>query len=239
MSAPPWLRRPPQAPAPNASPAPFLPVANPASATVRPLFAAPTAARRPPSSPSTHASRAGAKRPATDPGGERRAEAGHEPPAATVSAAHADALKRLGEALRSLEALEQRVLEQARADAVDLALAMVKNLVGNADGVSVDKLLEVAREALSAAGPTKTAVLRVHPDDLALMQAAALHSGEGAPVELRADAGLGKGDIVVDTPAGRVDGTRRARLDRLERSVRRSMDAGELDHGRHDPGGER
>jgi flagellar biosynthesis/type III secretory pathway protein FliH len=109
---------------------------------------------------------------------------------------------------------------------------MVKNLVGTTDGVSVDKLLEVAREALSAAGPTKTAVVRVHPDDLALMQAAALHSGEGAPVELRADTALGKGDIVVDTPAGRVDGTRRARLDRLERSVRHSVDTGELGQGR-------
>lgn len=227
MSAPPWLRRPPPQATPASATTPFLPVANPASATVRPLFAAAPGSRRTPPSPAARMGRADPKRPSTDPG----AELAHEAPA-PHSAAHTEALKNVGEALRSLAALQQRVLEEARADAVDLALAMVKNLVGTTDGVSVDKLLEVAREALSAAGPTKTAVVRVHPDDLALMQAAALHSGEGAPVELRADTALGKGDIVVDTPAGRVDGTRRARLDRLERSVRHSVDTGELGQGR-------
>lgn len=228
MSAPSWLRRSSPEAAGSPSPTPYLAGSGARPPAVRPLFGNSPATQRAAVAEGTVASF----------DDEVTEEAKPTLAAAAPRQGHdGDAAARIGQALAALEELRLHVLEEARADAVELAIVLVRNLVGVIEGVSVDKLLEVAREALATAGPNSSAVMRVHPDDLAVMQAAALHSGEGTPVELRADAALGKGDIVVDTPAGRVDGSRRARLAQLERSVRTTIAATTSGSGRAEVGG--
>lgn len=130
----------------------------------------------------------------------------------------------LGRAIAALVKAQRSLVEQARTEAVELALVLLKNLVGATESMSADKLLEVAREALQAAGPATPLVMRVHPDDVAVLQESAPALLGASNITLRGDATLKRGDIIVETEAGRIDGTLGARLERLERSVRSSMD---------------
>ena len=150
MSAPTWLRRPAPSATPSAEPTLLLP--RPAhQPEVRPLF------------PQGGAARAASVRVAPT---REEASAPHDAKHHDGAALHlasqasqrhdearADAAARLQQALVALQAMHHDIREEARADAVELAIALVKNLVGVIDGVSVDKLLEVAGEALAAAGP--------------------------------------------------------------------------------------
>jgi flagellar biosynthesis/type III secretory pathway protein FliH len=131
-----------------------------------------------------------------------------------------DGIKR---ALAQLEQARTTARDHARDDAIELAIALARNIVGAAHAVDADKLRDVAHEAIVAAGAASHMILRAHPDDLATLHTDATLLDRH--VELRADPMLARGDIIVDTDGGRGDGTKGARLDRLERSVRERLGA--------------
>ena len=216
MSAPPaWLCR--KLSSDVVSPS-FLPAVD---KTMRPLFATALRAPMPTSAPGRPLEHTSAQAATVVPA-ERPAAASQAGGSSDRRVERAGA-EQIGRAVEALESAHQSLVEQARSDAVELALMMLKTLVGTTEGVSVDKLLQVAKEALVAAGPAKQVLLRVHPDEVAVLQAGAFSLLDDGAVELRGDANLNRGDVVVETEAGRIDGTRQARLDKLERSVRKSI----------------
>jgi flagellar assembly protein FliH len=84
---------------------------------------------------------------------------------------------------------------------------------------------DIAARALVAVMPSNASVvLRVHPEDLALLegtrQAWLAEVGTKADVKLVADSTVGRYGCVVETPVGRIDARLETQLDALERALR-------------------
>jgi flagellar assembly protein FliH len=116
----------------------------------------------------------------------------------------------------------ESVRAQAKDAAVVLARRMAEKIVGHAVEVDPALLGDIVTQALAAsrakAGPV---VLRVHPEDLATVEAARARWAMGAlVVRVVADVSIGRHGCVVETPVGRVDARLAAQLDALERVLR-------------------
>lgn len=155
--------------------------------------------------------------------------------AAVLGAARAEASEIVASARSRAEAevLElqlaaRREAERVRADAVPgaqaLAARMARKIVGRAVELEPHVMAEIAAQALAAArARTGAVVLRVHPDDLATLQAERpqLAARLAKAVELRvvADATVSRHGCVVDSPAGRLDARLETQLAALERAA--------------------
>ena len=86
-----------------------------------------------------------------------------------------------------------------------------------------ETMVDIAAEALGACRPGAGAVrVRVHPDDLAAVEArreALATRAPAAALELVADETVGRAGCVIDTPHGRVDARLETQLAALERAL--------------------
>jgi flagellar biosynthesis/type III secretory pathway protein FliH len=134
--------------------------------------------------------------------------------------------RREGEALAAaliLRAVAERdrLLSGAPHVVARLALEVARKVLGRAIG-EPEGVVALAEAAVAAARGRRDVVVRVSLED-----AAAVRAGEGrlaaalgrAPVEVRADAGLARGAVVVETEAGRIEGGIEAQLDVLARAL--------------------
>jgi flagellar biosynthesis/type III secretory pathway protein FliH len=128
---------------------------------------------------------------------------------------------RAAAALVGAAGARDRLLRDAGREVAELALAVARKVLGR-ELAGAGGVLPLAEAALAAARGRREVVLRVHPSD-----AAALRAGEGrlaaalgrAPVEVRDDAALAPGAVVVDTEAGRIDAGLEAQLEVLARAL--------------------
>ncbi|MBN2575821.1 MAG: hypothetical protein JXP73_14740 [Deltaproteobacteria bacterium] len=127
--------------------------------------------------------------------------------------------------LAAARAEANREREAAKDAAVVLARKMAERIVGRAIELDAGVMREIAAQALAAAKPGKTAVvLRVHPEDLAALEAKrggwlAEIAGK-ADVRVLADPGVGRFGCVVETAVGRLDARLQTQLDALEGALR-------------------
>ena len=134
------------------------------------------------------------------------------------------AADRLAAALPALEALtaayaeeQQRWRARWEADAVALACGIAERLLNRTLAAHPDAAADLAAEALAAASGQSAAV-SLHPDDLAALGetfAETVRSAFGPDSTLTADSTLSRGDCVVRTADGEIDGRLSARLDRI------------------------
>jgi flagellar biosynthesis/type III secretory pathway protein FliH len=101
---------------------------------------------------------------------------------------------------------------------------MAEKIVGRAVALDPELGAAMAARALEAARPRGGAVvLRVHPDDVATMEArrgellARLAKVEA--LRILPDPAVGRAGCIVDTPAGRLDARLETQLEVLERSA--------------------
>jgi flagellar biosynthesis/type III secretory pathway protein FliH len=116
--------------------------------------------------------------------------------------------------------------EASRAGAADTAIVlarrMAEKIVGHAVDVSPAVMGDIIAAALAASrARAGTLVLRVHPEDLAAVEASRAR-WTTAPMVIRvvADAAVGRHGCVVETPVGRVDARLATQLDAIERALR-------------------
>jgi flagellar biosynthesis/type III secretory pathway protein FliH len=153
---------------------------------------------------------------AGDPDAQRRGyqaglDAGREAGLATVT-----------ELLVAARADAEQVRAQARDAALVLARRMAEKIVGHAVDVAPAVMGDLVAQALVASRARAGAVIvRVHPQDLAAVEASRARWGTAAVVvRLAADVGVGRYGCVVETPVGRVDARLEAQLEALERALR-------------------
>src|SRR5512133_3617285 len=143
-------------------------------------------------------------------------EASASPPSAGV--------EEVAALLAAARAEAKREWERAADGAVVLARKMAEKIVGHAIEVDGDVMAEIAGRALAAAKPGKeAAVLRVHPEDLSLLEDRSAwldELGSMADVRMVADEAVGRHGCVVETAVGRVDARLQTQLDALERALR-------------------
>jgi flagellar biosynthesis/type III secretory pathway protein FliH len=116
-----------------------------------------------------------------------------------------------------------RLTEAAAPAAIALASKMAEKIVGRAVALAPETMADIAAEALGACRPGAGAVrVRVHPDDLAAVEArrqALAARAPAATLEIVADEAVGRSGCVIETPQGRVDARLETQLAALERAL--------------------
>jgi flagellar biosynthesis/type III secretory pathway protein FliH len=119
-----------------------------------------------------------------------------------------------------------QIRAEAKQAAIILARKMAEKIVGHAVTVDATVMRDIAAHALAAARLSPEPInLRVHPDDLAMLQASRpewlAELGWRADVTITADTGVGRYGCIVETSAGRLDARLETQLDALEQALRR------------------
>lgn len=148
--------------------------------------------------------------------GLRRAEAELAARRAQLDAQHAEELERsrallrgalavLDEAARALAGRTAPVLEEADAQLSGAALALAEAVIGHELSDAPTAARAALERALSAPDADAVVAVRLHPADLALLEAAAGPLPGQAAVVLVPDPALGRGDAVSVYPDGELD----------------------------------
>jgi flagellar biosynthesis/type III secretory pathway protein FliH len=148
-------------------------------------------------------------------------------------AGRAAAEVRFTQTLLAAGAEAERVRAEAQPAALRLASKMAEKIVGRAVDLDPAVLVEIAGQALQASRARAGVVkLRIHPEDLAILQGdqarARLMARIGAAAELQLcpDAAVGRYGCLVETSAGRLDARLATQLAALEQAL-----LGEPAHG--------
>jgi 2-dehydro-3-deoxyglucarate aldolase/4-hydroxy-2-oxoheptanedioate aldolase len=142
-----------------------------------------------------------------------------------------EAMERVAAAVETLRAQAAHLGEQARADALEIGFLVARTLLEAEVRQSPQAVFGLVRQAVRRAGDSRRISVRLSPDDAAIVNAenarAPLFGPAAARVEVVADPALARGDCVVDTDFGRVDGRLETRLDELRRAIEIDHDAEE------------
>jgi len=192
----------------------FLQAIPPAAEPRPAAFAHPGGARPPPRAPLFHG---------------RRQEVAAGPTPEQLAEARAEALQRVAHAVEILRLQADRLAEQARGDALEIGFLVARRILEAELATGPEALFALVRGALKRTGDSRRVVVRCHPEDAAAIsgQAAGGQLGvSSASVEVTADPTLERGDVVVDTDFGKVDGRLRTRLEELYRAASSALEEG-------------
>jgi flagellar biosynthesis/type III secretory pathway protein FliH len=117
----------------------------------------------------------------------------------------------------------QRLLDRAHHDIVALAVRIAERLVRRSLALDPEIVADIAEAAIAAAGPREELVVRLHPDDLAALEARDCNGSAllraRCHLRVQPDAGVGRGGCIVDSPAGSVDARLATQLAAIERAL--------------------
>lgn len=130
-------------------------------------------------------------------------------------------LARLGALVSDAAVAHEEAVRNVDESVVALTLALARVVVRHEVRADPGTILDVARGALGEMAAGAVVVLRVHPADVALLEARIEHLGLpsgcplGADVTVRADETISPGGCLIESGAGRVDATLDRQLDRI------------------------
>jgi flagellar assembly protein FliH len=140
-----------------------------------------------------------------------------------LAALRREAMEKVSAALETLRAHAERLAEQARSDAIEIGFQVARKILETELRQNPEALFALVRAALRRAGESRRIAVRVAPEDASLLQSdagrAALDGITSARIELVTDPGLQRGDCMVDTDFGQVDGRLGTRLGEIRRAV--------------------
>jgi flagellar assembly protein FliH len=146
-----------------------------------------------------------------------------------LAALRAEAFQKVAHAVEVLKLQGERLAEQARSDALEIGFMVARRILEAELSTSAEALFALVRGALKRAGDSRKVVVRVHPEDARLLEGPAAAGALGvttATVEVSADSSLGRGDVLVDTDFGMVDGRLTTRFDELHRAATSALEEG-------------
>jgi len=122
---------------------------------------------------------------------------------------------------RAIAAREARLAEVDGA-VVEIALEVAQRIVRHELAIAPAAVLDMARRALRAAAGRGEVVLRAAPEDLALLRGSEEELWtlvEGGALTLTEDPALARGEVIVESLGGRVDGRIEAQLGAFRRAL--------------------
>jgi flagellar assembly protein FliH len=138
--------------------------------------------------------------------------------------------ERLAQAIETLRVQGERFAEQARADALEIAFQIAQRIVEGELRTSPEPLFSLVRSALKQVGDSRRVVVRVNPSDAELLRGEKVDEMTAglsvARIEVVSDPSLSRGDCVVDTDFGHVDGRLATRFQELRRAVNAASSGG-------------
>lgn len=118
------------------------------------------------------------------------------------------------------------MLEKAEHEALDLAFALARRIVGTTIELEPTLIGRIVEQVAQSARGRRSMVIRVHPEDLSLVESQKTilaQSLEGAAIFYDDDATLSRGECVIETEAGRIDGRLETQLSILRRALEKSQ----------------
>jgi flagellar assembly protein FliH len=146
-----------------------------------------------------------------------------------VETLRTELLQRVGHAVDVLRLQSDRLAEQARSDALEIGFLVARRILETELQASPEALFALVRGALKRAGESRRVSVRLHPEDVPAVEAAVASRDlavGAAAVEVSIDASLDRGDVVVETDFGTVDGRLKTRFDELHRAARSALEEG-------------
>jgi flagellar assembly protein FliH len=154
---------------------------------------------------------------------KRARETGYrEGEAAACQAARAKmdaAIDQLGSAVRELAGYRGRLRRDAERDLVKLSVAIAWRILRREVHLDQEAVLGVVKAALERLDAREVCRVRLHPDDLALLNARMESLGLGRNVEMAADSSIGRGGAMVETSRGALDASIEGQLQEIERGL--------------------
>jgi flagellar assembly protein FliH len=119
------------------------------------------------------------------------------------------ALAALTQAAAEFSALREQLIDDLERDAIAFALDLAEQILAGALDVEPERVLDVARHALRHLADRRRVTLIVHPDDLAMLTAAApeleAELGGIEHLAVQADRRVNRGGAVARTEEGEID----------------------------------
>ncbi|WP_373049437.1 FliH/SctL family protein [Vulgatibacter sp.] len=136
----------------------------------------------------------------------------------------AELIARYEAAIAALRQQGDWLAAQARSDALEIGFQVARRVLERELATSPEPLFALIRSAIRRAGESRSLTLRLHPTDLAAVEAAGTQAGLSvAQLRLEPDSSLQRGDCVVDTGVAQVDGRLSTRLAELRRSAEQAL----------------
>jgi len=139
-------------------------------------------------------------------------------------------LKTLNTVVSELDAAKTELYRDAERHAVELGLMIARKIVCHEVSVDRDTIFRVLREAFKKVSGQKEIRVKVHPGDIQVIQDAgfdvsSLNKGNG-PVVLESGDGICRGECVIETDFGAIDGRIESQLQTVEESLRLALQEG-------------
>lgn len=132
-------------------------------------------------------------------------------------------LARIADGVDALRLQGERLAAMARSDALELGFLVAQKILEMELKAGPAPLFSLIRSALRKAGEDRVVSVRLHPADLEVVKGRVDEPlGPGltvAQVKLEADPSLARGDCVVETDFGTVDGRLSSRLGELRKAL--------------------
>jgi flagellar assembly protein FliH len=131
-------------------------------------------------------------------------------------------IERIEMALSLLRSQGERLAEQARSDALELAFLVARRILEHEISTDPGLLLSLLRTAIAKAGEGSRVAVHLNPKDLEIVRASQANDPSALTlmkVELVPDPSLGHGDCLVKTDLGTVDGRLSTRLQEMREAI--------------------
>ncbi|MBX7102407.1 MAG: flagellar assembly protein FliH, partial [Myxococcaceae bacterium] len=139
-----------------------------------------------------------------------------------------DPQRQLARAVEHLRLHASKLAEQARADALEIGFLVARRILELELSTGPEPLFALVKSAVRKLGDARRVVLKLHPDDATQVETSEARQRLGLTllqVEVVPDGTLARGDCIVESDAGVVDGTLATRLEELKRGVAAALGA--------------
>lgn len=152
-------------------------------------------------------------------------DSGYADGAAQARRQGAVAVQQLGALVANAALAHEESARNMDEEALALVIAITREVVRREIATAPETILLIARAALNELSLTTSVLLRVHPDDQEVLQAQvpALGLAPSIHVSVVADETIAPGGCLVESGAGRIDGTLEGRLARIEAQLREGL----------------
>lgn len=132
----------------------------------------------------------------------------------------------------------EKVMLGAEKDVVNLAIAIAKKVVGMELRTNADMILSLVRDGLKRTTEKKDITIKVSQEDFRILNEQ-IYSIIGretglTDVDLKQNIALEKGDVIIETPYGIIDGSVDKKMDNLEESFNEFIRKNEEDEVKED-----
>jgi flagellar assembly protein FliH len=128
-------------------------------------------------------------------------------------------MAKLALSIRDLTTVRKRHLIEAEEDAVRLAVAVARRVLHRELSVDPESLLGVVKAAFEHVDARDVHRIRLHPEDVPILQRHLVSAGMPPRVELVQDTSLERGSVIVETNRGSLDASVSSQLKEIERGL--------------------